>query len=1085
MSESKPVKGDQGRKAKMTLSQLRSQQIGGASKTIESALDASASLAAQGDSKRRLQRERRLRLEEQSERIAGMKSAMRKANEIITDEEMLKIEEKLRIDMEQDIERLEREALEREESALRQEMGLRLEREEERIHEQLDLERERRVEGSKQQIRERLQGDLDTEFNRRQAFLEERLKIEADQAFQTQVRDIEKDLRTEMERHLEEEEVAQTERVESSLTERLSERELQIRAALRKRLETQLRQRLKDRETRLRAEYERRAIRLEEEIAEEIQDDLESRLGEETNRLEERMQEDLELAVARKREDLRTSVLKALEAEYSDRLAERKERLRDRYDIAFQQSVDDIETGLEHQIEIDLDDRIRKEYDIYRGRREAEISSSLASFRHEREIELRTEIEAEYMHRRDEWIEQLEIEYRSREEATERQIMSEIDARIRNERISQETSLDLIRQESSLDLEVEMETRLVEFRAAKEREVVEQLDRQIAKREEIMKNKALIEVRRREAEIRAEIEASLAAKRQEIRERLATLEARAEEFREVAEEKLHASLEQDLISDSDLEEETRLHKMEEQVQLEEADAKLQKREAWMGALQTAKGTLPAGAAARPALGGAGLGLPKQVLGHGGTPGTAQSMAAGMQPPKIGQGLGAAAAPPEATQATPEPLGALSGLQPIQRPVTALGQAAQQADGGSYPSPLGTGGISLGSTAQPLGTPAQLTPSRSPIGLKPAVEPSQTLPLPSPIAGGGPIAGGTPVPSTASLVPKPFALPVSKIGEDTGIPVATTAAVGERDRPSLGITPISAQKPFGPTRTQTEDDSEDDFDGPPRPARDSRSPPGVDRTIRKLDPDGTVRPVATPTEEVVEEETKPTIQVPTFGLPISSDSPAAETVVKGPPGGGKMVRDSGPAVSGPPSAGTVIKGPPGGGKMVRDAGPDVGGPPSSRPSVKGPPGGGKMVRESGPNVGGPPSAGPPSRGPPVRGPPTRSIAEDDGEVGQSARDSVLDEALTISRPSTIRPVTGGRRLLTPITSMEDDDGEEPGEVAILKPRMTLSPATEDDFDSVDSPAGDGDEEIQITAALKRVNVLRPTISPAQKSYTEEE
>jgi hypothetical protein len=70
-------------------------------------------------------------------------------------------------------------------------------------------------------------------------------------------------------------------------------------------------------------------------------------------------------------------------------------------------------------------------------------------------------------------------------------------------------------------------------------------------------------------------------------------------------------------------------------------------------------------------------------------------------------------------------------------------------------------------------------------------------------------------------------------------------------------------------------------------------------------------------------------------------------------------------------------------------------------------------------------------------------------------------------------------------MEDDDGEEPGEVAILKPRMTLSPATEDDFDSVDSPAGDGDEEIQITAALKRVNVLRPTISPAQKSYTEEE
>ena len=181
MSESKPVQGDQGREAKMTLSELRSQQVGGASKTFDSTLNASASLTAQGDSKRRVKREKRLRLQEQSERISGMKSAMRKANEIITDEEIIKIEESLRIEMEQDIERLEREALEREESALRQEMSLRLEREEERIHEQLDLERERRVEGSKQQIRERLQGDLDTEFNRRQAFLQERLKIEADQ----------------------------------------------------------------------------------------------------------------------------------------------------------------------------------------------------------------------------------------------------------------------------------------------------------------------------------------------------------------------------------------------------------------------------------------------------------------------------------------------------------------------------------------------------------------------------------------------------------------------------------------------------------------------------------------------------------------------------------------------------------------------------------------------------------------------------------------------------------------------------------------------------------------------------------------
>ena len=53
--------------------------------------------------------------------------------------------------------------------------------------------------------------------------------------------------------------------------------------------------------------------------------------------------------------------------------------------------------------------------------------------------------------------------------------MAEIDARLRNERISLETSLDLVRQETALDLEVEMEQRLGEFRERKEREVVEQL----------------------------------------------------------------------------------------------------------------------------------------------------------------------------------------------------------------------------------------------------------------------------------------------------------------------------------------------------------------------------------------------------------------------------------------------------------------------------------------------------------------------------------------------------------------------------------------------------------------------------------
>ena len=59
------------------------------------------------------------------------------------------------------------------------------------------------------------------------------------------------------------------------------------------------------------------------------------------------------------------------------------------------------------------------------------------------------------------------MEYSTREEATKRQIMAEIDTRLRNERISLETSLDLVRQETALDLEVEMEQRLGEFENGK------------------------------------------------------------------------------------------------------------------------------------------------------------------------------------------------------------------------------------------------------------------------------------------------------------------------------------------------------------------------------------------------------------------------------------------------------------------------------------------------------------------------------------------------------------------------------------------------------------------------------------------
>ena len=85
----------------------------------------------------------------------------------------------------------------------------------------------------------------------------------------------------------------------------------------------------------------------------------------------------------------------------------------------------------------------------FRTNGKAYISTSYAGF----EIRHRTDRE-DHEARRANWVEQIEAEYSTREEATKRQIMAEIDARLRNERISLETSLDLVRQETALDLEV-------------------------------------------------------------------------------------------------------------------------------------------------------------------------------------------------------------------------------------------------------------------------------------------------------------------------------------------------------------------------------------------------------------------------------------------------------------------------------------------------------------------------------------------------------------------------------------------------------------------------------------------------------
>ena len=111
-----------------------------------------------------IRRERRMRIAEMTERVSGMHGAMRKANEIVFEEKLQQIEADLRDELEDELERLEKESLEREERLLREEMLHRLRREENRLRDQLDLERDRRIEAHTSRIRKRLREEMELEF---------------------------------------------------------------------------------------------------------------------------------------------------------------------------------------------------------------------------------------------------------------------------------------------------------------------------------------------------------------------------------------------------------------------------------------------------------------------------------------------------------------------------------------------------------------------------------------------------------------------------------------------------------------------------------------------------------------------------------------------------------------------------------------------------------------------------------------------------------------------------------------------------------------------------------------------------------
>jgi hypothetical protein len=162
--------------------------------------------------------------------------------------------------------------------------------------------------------------------------------------------------------------------------------------------------------------------------------------------------------------------------------------------------------------------------------------------------------------------------------------MSEVDAGLRNERLTFETDLDLLKEETSLELEIDMEERLNDFKNRKENEVATQLERQLDKREEIMRNKALIDVRKREAAIRAEIEAQLGLKRAEIRDRLSGLSDKMDAFKEMAEEKMRDAVTNQIQGEIDRDQSTLQSREQEFKELQSQDDKVDKRQTWMQAI---------------------------------------------------------------------------------------------------------------------------------------------------------------------------------------------------------------------------------------------------------------------------------------------------------------------------------------------------------------------------------------------------------------------------------------------------------------------------------------------------------------------
>ncbi len=692
-------------------------------------------------------------------------------------------------------------------------------------------------------------------------------------------------------------------------------------------------------------------------------------------------------------------------------MASRKERLREKYDLTFGQAVESITREITEDIEGEMNRRLEEEFAAYRMAREAEIQNRLSRFRYDQENDIREKLDLRFGEEKQDWVERLETEFQSRERAAKKAIMSEIDAQMRNERLTFETDLDLIRDETTLELEVDMEDRLKEFRVSKEGQIASQLEQQLSKREEIMRNKALIEIRRKESQIRAEIEAQLGLKRAEIKDRLGQLGEQMDAFRGMAESKMRESIEQKMQMEIDADAEHLSEKEKEFARLQSEEGRIAKQQSWLSAI--------AGQPSGPAVGG--LADPSK-LGARADPTTA----AGGRAPLGGlarQGRGPVIPElrrrPLAEQGSPmarpvqQPLdrGAdPTRLAPVQRVVRQPVQPPVQSPAMSFdPRP----DAAQSSAAQPRPTPPAGPTRTAPEQVIPTQSPVERGPPPN-IPSRGPEAVGISVPEVSpsgkvvparspvspSMVPPTLPeTPTEELEPEEVLPTPVHKEVSAEKAPLVPITstvlsPKGAEKkavsaPLVPVEATILTPSEDSVPSL-KPVEEEK----MDDALANITPVNV--PVMTPVVEEEEVKTStltPVAKVMTPQIPMDDLMQDAEEESEEEPEDEEMdsmiesMSFKAPSIAGVESD-----------EDEETDSPPTRGPPLSAGS-RGPPSGARRGPPPGPGSRGPPSGarrGPPpgagSRGPPSgarRGPPD-SESRDSVEAESSVDDSDSSE-----------------------------------------------------------------------------------------------